>query len=220
MARPVGRQILASIVYKDFTFPNNPATTSYKIDRSYVKHKYPELSGAELEDLSPNACVISGSGEFFGPNAYSNWNQLLREYKKTGVGNVSHPIFTDITRGLMVSLTADVEPMPEYVKYSFEIIADTEPTINECLGRYISVLSAPIDTSGGGSGSGAGSGSGGAGGELVHIVVYGECLSVICARYAAKYGTVISWRKIATYNSMKNPDLIFPGDKIKIYYPT
>lgn len=219
MARPVGKQVLPSIVYKDFVFPNNPATTSYKIDRSYVKHKYPELSGAELEDLSPNACVITGNGEFFGPNAYSNWNQLLREYKKVGVGNVSHPIFTDITRGLMVSLTADVEPMPEYVKYSFEIVADTEPTINECIGRYISVLSQAIDTSGSGAG-GNGGGSGNGGGELVHTVVSGECLSVICARYAAKFSTVISWPKIATYNSLKNPHLIYPGDKIKIYYPT
>ena len=82
MGRPIGKQILPSIRYKGFTFPFNPATTEYKIDRSYIKHKYPEIKGTELEDLGPNACVISGDGEFFGPNAYSNWNNLLREYKK------------------------------------------------------------------------------------------------------------------------------------------
>ena len=215
MGRQVGMQKLASIVYKDFIFPNNPATTSYKIDRSYVKHKYPELSGAELEDLGSNACIITGSGEFFGQDAYTHWNRLLKEYKKGGIGNVSHPIFTDITRGLMVSLSADIEPTPQYVKYSFEIVADTEPSISECLGKYISVLSSSVPASDASSG-----GSNGNGSEFVHVVVSGECLSVICARYAKKYNTKISWQKIATYNNMKNPHLIYPGDRIKIYYPT
>lgn len=218
MGRPVGKQLLPSIRYKGFTFPFNPASTEYKIDRSYIKHKYPEIKGTELEDLGPNACVISGDGAFFGPSAYNNWDRLVREYKKGGVGSVYHPIFKDITRGLMVSLHAKVDPIPQYVSYTFEIVADTAPSVNECLGKYISVLSSPVDTGGvdnGGSGGGNGNS-----GSLVHIVVKGECLSVICARYAAQFGTTISWRKIATHNNMKNPHLIFPGDKINIYYPT
>ena len=211
---------LPSIRYKDFKFPYNPATTSYKIDRSYIKHKYPELSGTELEDFGPNACVITGEGEFFGPDAYANWRRLLKEFKTGGVGSVSHPIFTDITRGLMTSLQASMEPISDYIKYSFEIVADTEPSVNEVLGKYISVISG-TGKSGTSSSNGTGGSSGGATkGELVHTVVSGECLSVICARYATKFGTTISWRKIATHNSMKNPNLIYPGDKIKIYYPT
>lgn len=204
---------LSKIVYKGFEFPYNPATTSYKIDRTFIKHKYPELAGNELEDFGPNACVISGSGEFFGSNAYSNWRALLKEFKKKGVGQVSHPIFTDVTRGLMTSLHADVEPRPDYIKYSFEIIADTEPFKKES--DNIRIVS--------GSGSNSGSDSSSKSdnnGEFVHTVVSGECLSVICSRYAKKYGTTIAWKKIATYNNMKNPNLIYPGDKIKIYYPT
>lgn len=212
---------LPSITYKDFEFPYNPATTSYKIDRTYIRHKYPELSGTELEDFGANACVISGDGEFFGSDAYANWWNLLNEFKKGGVGPVSHPIFRDVTRGLMVSLHAKVEPRPDYISYSFEIIADAEPTIDECLGRYISVISgngnSGTDTGSGGGNIGSGDGTGG---ELVHTVVSGECLSVICARYAVQFGTTISWKKIATHNNMKNPNLIYPGDKIKIYYPT
>ena len=203
---------LASIVYKGFTFPHNPATTTYKIDRSYVKHKYPELAGGELEDFGPNACVISGEGEFFGTHAYSDWKRLLEEFKKSGVGSISHPVFTDMTRGLMVSLQASMEPRPNYVKYSFEIVADTEPSINECLGKYVQVVSATSSTSSASEKP--------VKKELVHTVVSGECLSVICARYATKFDTTISWKKIAVHNNMKNPNLIFPGDQINIYYPT
>lgn len=214
MANAKNTQRLASIVYKGFKFPYNPATTSYKIDRSYIKHKYPELAGTELEDFGPNACVISGDGAFFGRDAQSNWNKLLNEFKKGGVGSVSHPVFTDVTRGLMTSLQGGMEPIQDYITYSFEIIADSEPSIDECLGKYIQVVSRTpsVSVSSGGGGSSTN--------EFVHTVVSGECLSVICARYAAKYGTTISWRKIATYNNMKNPHLIYPGDKIKIYYPT
>lgn len=210
---------LASIVYKGFEFPYNPTTTTYKIDRTYIKHKYPELSGSELEDFGPNACVISGTGVFFGNKAYKNWRNLLKEFKKDGVGSVSHPVFTDITRGLMTSLQATIEPRPDYVEYSFEIIADTEPNVDECIGKYISVIS---DTSGTdvSDNSSENNGDSSQASEFVHTVVSGECLSVICARYAKQYDTTISWRKIATHNNLKNPDLIYPGDKIKIYYPT
>ena len=221
MAKPIGEQKLASIVYKDFTFPFNPAKTSYKADRSYIKHKYPELDGTELEDLGINACVISGEGEFFGKDAYNNWRRLLQVYNEKGVGNVSHPIFTDVTRGLMVSLMANVEPTADYIRYTFDIVADTEPTINECLGRYIIVTSGSPNPPSGGTGvETSGGTSRGSKNEFVHTVVRGECLSVICARYASKYKTSISWKKIAKYNNMKNPNLIYPGDKIKIYYPT
>lgn len=199
---------LASIIYRGFKFPHNPKTTTYKIDRTYIKHKYPELSGNELEDFGPNACVISGSGEFFGDDAYSNWNALLREFKKNNVGSVSHPIFTDITRGLMTSLQATLEPRPDYVSYTFEIVADVEPAISEYVGKYVSVSNSSSSSNNTKKN------------EFVHVVVKGECLSVICARYAKKYNTKISWKKIASHNNMKNPNLIYPGDKIKIYYPT
>ena len=75
---------LAKIKYKSFTFPINPETTSMKCDRSYIKHKYPELAGNELEDFGVNACIISGTGVFIGSNAYKNAKKLYDEYKKNG----------------------------------------------------------------------------------------------------------------------------------------
>ena len=217
MAQPVGNQDLPSIVYKGFTFPYNPAKTSYKIDRSYVKHKYPELSGNELEDFGANACVISGEGAFFGKDAYTNWRKLLKQYKKKGVGTVSHPIFKDITRGMMVSLTGTVEPTFKYITYTFEIVGDTEPNIKDNKSAtYVSDPKPKKHTTKKKKKTNSTAKSN----EFVHTVKSGECLSVICYRYAKKYGTTISWQAIAKYNNMKNPNLIYPGDKIKIYYPT
>lgn len=60
----------------------------------------------------------------------------------------------------------------------------------------------PVDGQGGSSGVPSG--------DAVYTVVKGDNLSKI----AAKYGT--TWKKLAEYNSLKDPNLILPGQKIKI----
>lgn len=202
---------LSSIVYKSFTFPYNPTTSTYKIDRTYIKHKYPELAGNELEDFGPNACIITGSGTFFGDDAYLTWNKLLNEFKAGGVGNVSHPIFTDIRRGLMTSLYGTLEPSLNSVQYTFEIVADIDGGAYN-ISNDITVVSTNTKD--------ANTSNGDKQNSFIHTVVSGEYLAGICAMYAKKYNTTISWQKIAEYNNMKNPQLIHVGDKIKIYYPT
>lgn len=58
----------------------------------------------------------------------------------------------------------------------------------------------------------AAGGSGGttSAGDAVYTVVKGDNLTKI----AAKYGT--TWQTLASYNALKNPNLIYPGQKIKI----
>lgn len=126
----------AKMKYKDFTFPYNPEQTAMKCDRSYIRHKYPELAGNELEDFGINAVVITGTGVFFGNGCQILQNQLYREYKKGGVGTVFHPVFTWVTRGLMTSLEFNVQPELQAIHYSFEIVADTQPNVKENVGKY------------------------------------------------------------------------------------
>ena len=128
--------VLNKIKYKDYTFPYNPATTGSKCDRAYVKHKYPDLAGNELEDFGVNAMVITGSGCFFGDDAYDEFNKLYKEFQKNGVGAFYHPIYKSITRGLMVSLESTVESNVNAIKYSFEVIADTVPDVVEHIEKY------------------------------------------------------------------------------------
>lgn len=115
---------LKKMKYKDFTWTNNPYECRWECDRSFVRHKYPELMGAELEDFGPNAIVISGSGEFFGSKAYKTWNKLVKQFKKGGSGKFFHPIYKDVDIGLMTKLQSSLEPRENYIAYTFEIIAD------------------------------------------------------------------------------------------------
>jgi hypothetical protein len=127
---------LNQIRYKDFTFPHNPETTGFRCDRSYIKHKYPELSGSELEDFGANAIIITGDGYFFGENAYTDFHKLYKQYVRNGVGDFRHPVFTEVTRGLMTNLEGTISPEKDAIKYSFEIVADTKPNVNENLKAY------------------------------------------------------------------------------------
>ena len=56
--------------------------------------------------------------------------------------------------------------------------------------------------------------SGGAGDQaaFVYIIKRGDCLSVI----AEKYGTTV--KKLCELNNIKNPDLIYAGNKLLVPY--
>lgn len=265
------KQKLGSMRYKSFTWEFNPAECTYSCQRSYVAHKYPELAGVELEDMDINEIVITGKGEFFGPNAYSNWLKLNAEFKTFGPGPFYHPIFTDVTQALMTKLQAEMEPREDYVVYSFEIVSDMIiPAINTP-----SVIKQDPQPGSGGSSqikvgdvviltgyayydsygktprsaykngvkytvtytnykgthpihcgslgwcrlqdvklasSASSSDSSGQGNtsDVIHTVKSGETLSGICAMYGA------NWKQVASYNGIKNPNLIYPNQKIKI----
>lgn len=266
MATVRGSSTLSSMKYKSFTWKHNPATCAYSCDRSYVSHKYPGINGAELEDMGTGAITITGDGEFFGSDAYSNWVKLNKEFEKAKPGVVSHPVFTNVTRGLLTKLQAKMEPRENYVSFSFEIVSDT--VMND--------INKPLKSSGGSSNDGGGSNSqikvgdvviltgyayydsygrtprsaykngvkytvtyvnykgshpihcgslgwcrlqdvklangnsNNTGGDIVYTVKSGDTLSEICAKYGA------NWKKVAEYNKLKNPHLIFPNQKIKI----
>lgn len=257
--------------YKDFVWEYNPANCTYSCQRTFVAHKYPELSGVELEDMDVNEVVITGKGEFFGENAYSNWLKLNAEFRKFGPGAFYHPIFTDVTRGLMTKLQAEMEPRDDYVAYSFEIVSDmTIPTISTPsviqssdtgksvdgndrqpqVGDIVTLTGYAYYTSYGAmprsahkdgvkytvtyvnykgthpihcgslgwarledvalTGAGSNSNTSSATSDVVYVVKSGDTLSEICAKYGA------NWKNVASYNNLKNPHLIYPGQKIKI----
>lgn len=114
---------LSSMRYKDFIWTYNPKTCKYSATRSYAKHKYPELCGSELEDMDPDAVVITGEGEFSGTDAYARWTALQAVFAKHGVGEFYHPVFTDVHLALMTKLDASMEPRDDYVAYSFEFVS-------------------------------------------------------------------------------------------------
>lgn len=46
--------------------------------------------------------------------------------------------------------------------------------------------------------------------DITYVVKSGDTLSKICSRYG------VDWKTVAKYNNLKNPNLIYPGQKIKI----
>ena len=48
-----------------------------------------------------------------------------------------------------------------------------------------------------------------------YTVVRGDCLSAICRRFYGD-GTAAVYRPLAAYNNIQNPDLIFPGQVIRL----
>lgn len=261
--------------YKDFTWPNNPATCTYSCDRSIIKHKYPELDAVELEDMDSEGVVITGTGEFFGYNAYNYWTELVNVFRSHGIGELYHPIFKDVVMASFKKLNCTLEPRPHYVQYTFEFWEHRPP---------VAIQPSRLSVSVGGSGSTASlqsrlirRGDRGSmvvkiqkvlvsdnkmalpkygvdgifgpetenavrmyqskhklkvdgivgpqtlshmglvytddvqsGTDIVYIVKSGDTLWAIAKRYNS------DWKTIAKYNNMKNPHLIYPGDKVRI----
>lgn len=266
MATVRGSSTLSSMRYKSFVWKYNPATCTYSCDRVYASHKYPGINGAELEDMGTGEVVITGDGEFFGSDAYSNWVKLNNEFEKSEPGIVSHPVFTNITRGLLTKLQAKLEPREDYVSFSFEIVGDTivgeinkpmkpKPSSNNPSNNPSSQIKvgdiviltgyAYYDSYGKTPRSAykngvkytvtytnykgshpihcgslgwcrlqdvklANSSGDSTGGDIIYVVKSGDTLSGICAKYGA------NWKKVAEYNKLKNPHLIYPNQKIKI----
>lgn len=111
---------MESMRFKDYVWEYNPFECTLVCERDVAKHRYPELAGAELEDFNPDAAVITGTGEFFGENAYQKWKELWRLFKKDGIGEFFHPIFDDVIFAAFKRLEANIEPRENYVSYSFE----------------------------------------------------------------------------------------------------
>ena len=111
---------MESMRFKNYIWEYNPVECTFTCERDIAKHRYPELAGAELEDFNPDAAVITGSGEFFGEDAYDKWKELWSLFKEGGVGEFFHPVFDDVTYAVFKKLDASVEPRENYVSYNFE----------------------------------------------------------------------------------------------------
>lgn len=122
--------------YGDFTFPYNPYRTEYATDRKYVEHKLAGLKKNDVEDFGVNGAVISCEGYFFTHKAHhddtaiKSWNRLRRAYRQVGPQKTYHPIFTDITKSLMVNLKCEMEDQSGLIKYSFDLLEYNPPPVH------------------------------------------------------------------------------------------
>lgn len=108
---------MSLLKYKDFTWPNNPHTYRETVTREPM---YVTQEGVSTySGMSGTRRVISGSGVFFGEEAYGDFLALVEVAEDNTPGSLIHPVWG--TRYCyLTKLELEQEPRENYVSYSFE----------------------------------------------------------------------------------------------------
>lgn len=192
---------LAPMRYKGFTWPHNPRIYSIDYERKMAVNKVP-FGLYHLQDLGRTRRVMRGEGEFVGDDAYAQFGRLATVFYEDGPGLLIHPLW-QIANAYFVELKLEQEPRPDYVRYSFVFWESTDRysgKVNEVSGST-SAGSATAQTASGRS----------SGPAAYHRVVRGDTLWAL----ANTYGVGI--QKLIELNpQIKNPNLIYPGDEVRV----
>lgn len=186
---------LAPMRYKDYIWPHNPSSYSIAYERRTVFHKVP-FGRHFAQDLGMGPRIIRGEGAFAGEGAYGEFRRLASVFYSDGPGLLIHPLW-QVSNAYFTSLTLREEPLPDYVRYSFEF--------RERYDGYSETL-----TASGGAASGA-DGAASAGEDTVYTVVAGDTLWGL-----AKYYGVTLEAILAANPAVRNPNSIHVGDKVVI----
>ena len=191
---------LTPMRYKDYTWPHNPEIYTVEYRRQMAAHKVP-FGRCVLQDLGYTYRVLKGEGVFTGNDAYRQFQELAAVFQESGPGLLVHPVW-QAERAYFVELKVTEEPLPDYVRYSF--------TFWEDWNGYSGGLTASDD---GGALSGTGSRTAAAESAAAetYTVRKGDTLWGIAKRYDVTLAALI-----AANPQIKNPNLIYPGDKVLI----
>lgn len=192
---------LTPMRYKDYTWPHNPEVYTVERQRRLVVHQIP-FGRCVIQDLGGMYRVLHGEGVFVGAGAYEQFRELAEVFQEGGSGILVHPVW-QTERAWFASLQVTEEPLPDYVRYSFEFWEDWTGYD----GGLREVLVA--DESGQNIGSAGDTDTDQAG--SVYIVRKGDTLWGIAKRYGVALTTLI-----ASNPQIKNPNLIYPGDRVNI----
>ncbi|WP_243208478.1 SafA/ExsA family spore coat assembly protein [Oscillibacter hominis] len=183
---------LTPMRFKDYVWPHNPATYSITYQRKVAVHKVP-FGRYCMQDLDLGNRVMRGEGEFAGEGAYDEFRKLAVVFYKKGPGLLVHPVWM-AANAYFISLSLAQQPRPDYVKYTFEFW--------ESFDGY-----GPFSVDQEASGSTVSRGSG----SVYYTVVKGDTLWGIANRYGVTLQSLI-----ANNPQIKNPNLIYPGNQVKI----
>ena len=185
--------------YKNYTWPHNPETFVVEYRRQIAANKVP-MGSCVLQDLGVNCRILRGEGEFAGPGAYEEFKALAEVFRQEGPGMLVHPVWqTD--RAYFVSLSVTEEPKPDYVRYSFAFWEDDS--------GYDGGLTKT--SNGQRAGSGGASSASRTAAARTYTVKRGDTLWGIARRYGVTLQSLI-----AANPQIKNPNLIYPGNEVKL----
>ena len=181
--------------YKNYVWPHNPRSYSISYRRHVAVQKVP-YGYYTMESLGQSYRVMTGSGEFVGPDAYEEFKRLATVYYSGGEGILVHPCW-QAAHVYFVKLSLTQTPRPDYVAYTFEFWENSNQ--HEIRLREVDKKS-------------AGSGHGGGSGKIVyHTVRRGETLWGIARKYGLSLNTLLGLN-----HGIKNPNLIVVGQKVRV----
>ena len=186
--------ILSPMRFKNFVWPHNPRVYSITYERKIAVHKIP-FGRHYLQSLGQTRRVLKGEGEFVGAGAYETFKELANVFYEEKPGVLVHPVWMTTT-AWFAGLELRQEPRRDYVAYSFEF---WEVMSN---GNTTELTTAAVS---GGTQTG-----GNAQGEW-HTVVWGDTLWGLSRRYGEPLNSII-----ALNPQIRNPNLIYPGQKVRI----
>ena len=175
--------------FKNYTWPHNPEIYAVERRRRLAVHPVP-YGGCVIQDLGRTYRVLRGEGVFAGPGAYQQFQQLAEVFQEEGAGLLVHPIWQ----------TVEEEPLPDYVRYSFEFWEDWDgyrAGLTAVPGAAASPEEPPQTETGDM--------------EERCTVRKGDTLWGIAQRHGVSLTALI-----AANPQIKNPNLIYPGDEVNI----
>ena len=188
---------LTPMRFKDFTWPHNPEVYTVEYRRRIAVHRVP-FGRCVMQELGGAYRVLKGEGVFAGKGAYDQFRQLAAVFQEEGAGLLVHPVW-QTERAYFASLELTEEPLPDFVRYRFEFWEDWN--------GYDGGLSQIVTDSGNG-GTAAGTASQV---QRVHTVRKGDTLWAVAKQYGVGLAELLRANP-----QIKNPNLIYPGEAVKI----
>ena len=108
---------MEKLSYKTFVWPQNPYV--YKEVTSRTPYYFTQDKETYFDGMSDLKRVITGSGVFYGEDAYEQFKKLQKLAEESDAGNLEHPIF-GIRYCYLTMLEVTQEPKENYVSYRFE----------------------------------------------------------------------------------------------------
>ena len=185
---------LVPMRYKDYTWPHNPETCRVELGRKIAVQKVP-FGAWFAQDLGAVHRVIRGEGVFAGEGAYEEFRRLEAVFRQSGPGLLVHPVWQSMQVHFAV-LEVREEPRPDYVRYAFEFWEEGGASALKLLAE------APEQTENTAVPTPA---------AAYHTVRKGDTLWGISRQYGVSLGSII-----ALNPGIKNPNLIYPGNEVRV----
>ena len=106
-----------SMRFKTFVWPQNPHT--YREEYIREPHFYTEDGEIYYNGMGDMQRIITGSGTFFGEDAFENFKALAALFSSREAGNLEHPLW-GIRYCYFTGLELTQEPRENCVSYQFQ----------------------------------------------------------------------------------------------------